>query len=78
MTADVDDDGDGVLDGDDNCPLISNDNQDDEDSDGIGNACDGENNDSDGDGFLDDVDNCPLVSNGDQVDLDDDGQGDAL
>jgi thrombospondin type 3 repeat protein len=37
---DDDVDGDGVLDEDDNCPLVSNEDQDDEDLDGLGDACD--------------------------------------
>ncbi|MDQ3219614.1 MAG: thrombospondin type 3 repeat-containing protein, partial [Acidobacteriota bacterium] len=38
--ADTDDDGDGVLDGADNCPLNANADQADFDLDGIGDACD--------------------------------------
>ena len=43
-----DDDNDGLYDHEDNCPTISNDNQEDIDSDGLGNVCD---SDKDGDGF---------------------------
>jgi Zn-dependent metalloprotease len=41
-SADADDDGDGVLDGDDNCPLVGNASQLDADGDGVGSACDGD------------------------------------
>ena len=67
-------DGDGILDDADNCPLVSNADQADTDSDGTGDAC---SDDNDGDGVLDGADNCPLVSNADQVDTDSDGTGDA-
>ncbi len=36
----VDEDGDGVMDADDNCPAVSNVDQNDTDADGVGNACD--------------------------------------
>ena len=70
---DLDDDGDGVLDTDDNCPLTANADQLDTDADGIGDVCD---IDDDGDGILDTEDNCPLTSNADQLDTDGDGIGD--
>ncbi|MCE2613052.1 thrombospondin type 3 repeat-containing protein [Flavobacteriaceae bacterium D16] len=70
---DDDDDNDGVLDVDDNCPLIGNANQLDTDADGLGDACD---DDDDNDGVLDVDDNCPLVANADQADADGDGIGD--
>ncbi|MEA2517227.1 MAG: hypothetical protein QOG16_1065, partial [Actinomycetota bacterium] len=77
---DRDSDGDGVLDHDDTCPGVPNDQSADIDGDGIGDACD-ENDDrpvdSDGDGALDAEDNCPAVANADQADNDSDGAGNA-
>lgn len=43
-----DQDEDGVYDSDDNCVMVANADQDDADTDGIGNACDSSDNDSDG------------------------------
>ncbi len=54
-------DGDGVLDGVDNCVEVPNTTQVDGDDDGVGDACD----------------NCRVVANTDQADADDDGIGDA-
>ena len=71
---DDDDDGDGVLDTIDNCPLIPNALQ--TNSDGFpdgGDACDP---DDDNDGHMDPGDNCPLVYNPLQEDSDQDGLGD--
>ena len=73
---DTDIDGDGVLNGPDNCPLIDN-NQDNNDGDTFGDACDvcpdDADNDIDDDGIcvgsgfappkIGDMDNCPLVYN---------------
>ncbi len=70
---DEDDDNDGVLDVDDNCPLVGNASQTDTDGDGQGDACDA---DDDNDGILDVDDNCPLVANPGQEDADGDGIGD--
>ncbi|CAN0369186.1 unnamed protein product, partial [Ectocarpus sp. 4 AP-2014] len=70
---DDDDDNDGVLDINDNCPLIANADQADDDNDGIGNVCD---LDDDNDAILDMDDNCSLIPNADQADYDNDGIGD--
>ena len=71
---DDDDDGDGVKDKNDNCPLTSNPTQVDTDDDGLGDACD---DDDDNDGLLDADDNCPTVPNVDQDNFDGDAKGDA-
>ncbi len=70
---DEDDDNDGVLDVNDNCPLVANANQEDNDGDLEGDVCD---NDDDNDGILDAEDNCPFTANPDQADGDGDGIGD--
>lgn len=57
--AGIDRDGDGVFDGDDNCPLHANATQSDQDGDLVGDACD----------------NCQLVANADQIDTNGDGYG---
>ncbi len=78
----ADSDGDGILDGDDNCPGIHNPDQNDIDTDGFGNLCDNcpdnhnpDQNDIDLDGIGDLCDNCPDVNNPDQNDIDLDGIG---
>lgn len=57
----TDNDGDGVVNGIDNCPEVPNPNQNDDDADGLGNACDdtprGPDPDGDGVGLMDD--HCP-------------------
>ena len=63
----------------DNCPLVTNENQDDADEDGTGDLCDstsGVTEDQDKDGVLDQDDNCILARNADQKDWDKDGLGD--
>ena len=69
-----DSDGDGVGDAVDNCPAVTNPQQEDLDNDGLGDVCDP---DDDGDGVNDGADNCPRVPNAGQEDSDGDGVGDA-
>jgi len=69
-----DNDKDGILNEFDNCPLVGNKLQMDNDFDGLGDACD---YDDDDDCVVDDLDNCPLASNRDQKDTDNAGGGDA-
>ncbi len=69
-----DQDGDGVLDANDNCPAISNANQADNDGDRSGDVCDP---DDDNDGVADTADNCPFAVNANQADLDGDQLGDS-
>lgn len=74
----LDDDDDGVLSREDNCPAHPNSDQSDHEGDGQGDVCDV---DDDNDGHLDLDDNCPLHANPDTQgpagDLDGDGEGDA-
>jgi hypothetical protein len=67
-----DGDGDGHNDDVDNCRFIANPDQQDLDSDGLGDVCEG---DDDGDGVADGADNCPKLPNSDQEDADGDGTG---
>ncbi|RMG41306.1 MAG: hypothetical protein D6732_02645, partial [Methanobacteriota archaeon] len=60
LSGGTDNDGDGLLDSVDNCPVVSNTNQVDLDGDGVGDVCD----------------NCPTISNTVQSDIDGDGLGD--
>ena len=69
-----DGDGDGVVDGEDNCPLVANPDQADLDGDGVGDLCE---DDRDGDGIPDATDNCPDTANSGQEDANGDGTGDA-
>ncbi len=69
-----DQDRDGILTGEDNCPIVSNPGQADSNGDGIGDACDGE--DVDGDGRPNDMDNCPERPNPDQADRNGNNVGD--
>ncbi len=80
----LDADGDGIQDGCDNCPMVINPDQANNDLDAFGNACDNCPNtfdlsqtDSDGDGLGDLCDNCPGAVNPGQEDCDNDGYGDA-
>jgi thrombospondin type 3 repeat protein len=79
----VDGDGDGILDGCDNCPSVANPGQEDRDGDGVGDACDNcpavanpDQADIDHDGVGTACDNCPVNPNPDQADFDGDGIGD--
>jgi hypothetical protein len=60
--------------GNDNCTQASNPDQLNTDLDGLGNACDP---DDDNDGVADGVDNCALIVNADQLDTNLDGEGNA-
>ncbi len=80
----ADTDGDGVVDGLDNCPALANASQQDLDFDGVGDPCDNcptvqnkNQADSDSDGIGDACDNCPTIANPLQENADGDLQGDA-
>ena len=80
----VDSDGDGVADFEDNCPSTPNSNQKNSDGDSHGDVCDNcpnknneDQSDTDQDGYGNVCDNCPNVSNADQIDSDRDGLGNA-
>ncbi len=75
--ANLDPDGDYLQDSVDNCPNVTNQDQEDSDGDGVGNACDADYLDSDGDLINIYYDNCPLAFNPDQLDSDGNGVGDA-
>ncbi len=79
-----DQDSDGFLDPDDNCPNVFNPLQENGDGDLWGDGCDNcpldpsDNQvDTDADALGNDCDNCPEDPNPDQADLDEDGEGDA-
>jgi hypothetical protein len=70
----TDSDSDGILDISDNCRNVSNTDQLDTDSDGVGDACDP---DKDNDSVSNNSDNCPFNANPDQLNTDGDSLGDA-
>ncbi len=73
---DEDPDDDGVLNRDDNCPDVANEDQADTDDNGTGDACN-DAFDRDGDEWEDGGDVCPDVADPSQADTDADGVGDA-
>ncbi len=77
ISFELDQDSDTIPDSADNCPTISNYYQEDDDNNGIGNACDGYYADNDADGVQNYIDNCPAMANAGQENLDRDQYGDA-
>lgn len=72
----IDSDTDGIIDSNDNCPAVVNEDQQDTDNDGIGDACDTTpTGDSDNDNVDNTTDNCPNYPNTNQADNDADGVG---
>ena len=72
-TTDNDGDGDGDPDDADNCPAVPNPDQENNDGDAQGDACDP---DDDNDAVADEADNCPLAANASQANNDGDAHGD--
>ena len=70
--ADSDQDEDGIADGVDNCVAVANADQADNEADGVGDACD---NDDDNDGIPDETDSNPLIPDGTPNTLDADQDG---
>ncbi len=68
-----DQDEDGILDVNDNCPSTPNPDQADIDNDMVGDACD---SDNDNDNVVNNSDNCEFIKNSGQEDTDRDGHGD--
>ena len=70
----TDQDNDGIADSTDNCPAIANPQQDNNDGDSLGDACDP---DDDNDAVDDATDNCPYIVNPSQTNTDGDTEGDS-
>ncbi len=68
----ADNDADGIIDKEDNCPFIKNTEQSDINQNEIGDVCE----DFDGDSIINSKDNCPNQANRNQKDQDQDGKGD--
>ena len=77
LAPDADVDGDGVVNARDNCVVLDNPDQADDDLDGLGDPCDpAPDGDADEDGISNDEDNCAGTHNPGQEDFDGDGLGD--